>query len=179
MTTQDGNKSLNEPRLSLHRIYIKNSSFESFSVNMASLKNAVQPMVEMQVFANVYAQENNTHQAVLGLKIEAKHNGDLMWRLNLETAGFYTLEGFNEEQQQDALNGYCMNQLYSHAAVIITQIITQGGFSVFYLQPMDFNRLYQDKKKETFSKEEPKTSEVLSKRLNAIKDMNFAEPLIN
>lgn len=137
----------NQTRLILHRIYVKNSSFESFSVSLVSLQHPIQPTLEMQVFANVYAQENNMHQAVLGLKIAAKHNGDVIWRLQLEEAGFYTLEGFSKEQEENILNGFCMNQLYSHAAVIVTQMVTQGGFSPVYLQPMDFNKLYQEREK--------------------------------
>jgi preprotein translocase subunit SecB len=165
-------------QLILHRIYLKNSSFESFSVSMASIQNPIQPMVDMQVFANAYPQENNTHQAILGLKIEAKNQGNLIWRLQLETAGFYTLEGFNEEQQKDILHGYCMGQLYSHAMVIVTQMVVQGGFLALYLQPMDFNKMYQDKKKEALSKEsEP--SEVFAKRLNAVKDGAFTESVMN
>lgn len=35
-----------------------------------------------------------------------------------------------------------------HADAVITQMVTQGGFLPIYLQPMDFNQLYQEKKKE-------------------------------
>ncbi len=184
MDVQKNHEKPSESKLILHRIYLKNSSFESFSVNVDSLKNAVQPALEMQVFANAYAQDNNIHHVVLGLKIEAKHNGDLVWRLQLETAGFYALEGFSEEQEKDILNGYCINQLYSHAAVLVTQMVTQGGLSAIYLQPMDFNRMYQAQKKQDLSKEalvkeNSEPSEILSKRLNAVKEMGFSEPLLN
>ncbi len=138
----------NQSRLILHRIYVKNSSFESFSVSLDLFKNPIQPTLEMQVFANTYAQENNMHQAVLGLKISAKHKGDVIWTLQLETAGFYTLEGFGEEQEKNILNGFCMNQLYNHASVIVSQIVIQGGFLPIYLEPMDFNKLYQEAKEQ-------------------------------
>ncbi len=178
MNTQDSHENLNSSRLNLHRIYVKNSAFESFSVNKATLENPPQTLLEMQVFANAYAQENNVHQAVLGLKIDAKQNGDLIWRLQLETAGFYTLEGFSEDQAKDLLHGYCMNQLYNHAAVVVTQMVVQGGLLPVYLQPMDFNRMYQDKKKESLA-QSPEPSEIFSKRLNAVKDMAFAKPAMN
>ncbi len=172
--TQEDIKSLNQPRLNLHRIYVKSSTFESFSVSVASLQMPVQPSLEMQVFANAYARDNNTHQVVLGLKISAKHNGELIWKADLEETGFYTLEGFSEAQQQDILNGYCMNQLYSHAAVVVTQLVTQGGFSPIYLQPMDFNKLYQEQKKASVPEEQ---AEVFSKRLNDV--MLVSEQAIN
>jgi preprotein translocase subunit SecB len=179
MDTQSKDENPNQPRLSLQRIYLKNNSFETFSVNMASFQNPVQAILEMQVFANAYAQENNVHQAVLGLKIDAKHQGDLVWRLQMEMAGFYTLERFSEDQQKGILHGYCMNQLYNHASVIATQIVTQGGFLPIYLQPMDFNRMYQEQKKEVVSQAEPEPSEVFAKRLNAVSEMHDAELLLN
>ncbi len=185
MDVQKNHENPNESKLSLHRIYQKNSSFESFSVNVDSLKNpVVSPVLDMQIFANAYAQGNDIHHAVLGLKIDAKHNGDLVWRLQLEMAGFYSLEGFSEEQQRNILNGYCMNQLYSHSAVLVTQMVTQGGFSPIYLQSMDFNRMHQEQKKESLAKESlarenPESSEILSKRLNAVKQMHVTEPLLN
>ena len=127
-----------------------------------------------------YEQGDHTQQAVLGLKIEAKHKGDLVWKLQLEVAGFYTLEGFSEEQQKDILHGYCMNQLYSHAAVIATQMVTQGGFVPIYLQPMDFNKMYQQRKKEVLENVNNQVpSETLSDRLNAVLEINVSETLLN
>lgn len=63
----------NPAELRLHRIYTKNSSFESNALTLDLLKNPVQPMVELQAFANAYARGDNVHEALLGLKIEAKH----------------------------------------------------------------------------------------------------------
>jgi preprotein translocase subunit SecB len=180
MTEQNVIENENQPKLSLYRIYLKNNSFETFSVSVASLQNPFQTAIEMQVFSNVYEQVERTHQAVLGLKIEAKHKGDLVWRLQLEVAGFYTLEGFSEEQQKDILHGYCMNQLYSHAAVIATQMVTQGGFVPVYLQPMDFHKVYKERKKEMLSNsKDPVSSETLGDRLNAVRETNFSETLLN
>ncbi len=107
----------------------------------------------MQVFANIYPQENAVHQAVLSLKIQAKYQTDVLWKIQLEQAGFYMLEGFSEEQQKTILNGFCMNQLYVYAGPVVNQMVVQAGFAPIYLQPMDFHQLYQQqKKKEAESK---------------------------
>jgi preprotein translocase subunit SecB len=149
MEHQTESENADATRLILHRVYVKNSSFESFGLNLNTIQNPVQPTLEMQVFANVYAQENNLHQAVLGLTIQAKHQADVIWKIQLEQAGFYTLEGFSEEQQKTILNGFCMNQLYAHTGPVVTQMVVQAGFAPIYLQPMDFHQLYvQQQQKE-------------------------------
>ncbi len=148
METQSEPKNTDSTRLILNRICTKNSSFESFSLTLNTLQNPVQPMLEMQVFANVYSQENNMHQAVLGLKIQAKYQSDVLWKVQLEQMGFYTAEGFTKEQEEQILNGFCMNQIYSSASPIVTQMVVQAGFAPIYLQPIDFHQLYQRQKKE-------------------------------
>ena len=158
MDTQGNIKNLDQSQLTLHRIYVKSSLFESSMVTVASFQNPVQPVIEMQVFVNAYARGNNVHEAVLGLKINAKHDGNLIWRLQLEEAGLYSLERFNQKQQDDLLNGFCMGQLYSYASTVVTQMVTQAGFLPIYLQPMDFNRLYQQKKSQQQSSQQEAVS---------------------
>ncbi len=57
MDVQKNHENPSESKLTLHRIYQKNSSSESFSVTVDSLKNPVQPALNMQVFANAYAKK--------------------------------------------------------------------------------------------------------------------------
>jgi len=130
----------------LHRIYTKNSLFESASVTPASFEKLLQPIIDLQVFANVHPQDKEVHEAVLTLHITAKHNDSLLWQVKFQQAGLYTLQGFNKEQQDRVLNGFCMNQIYPHACATLAQLVTQGGFTPIYLQPMDFEKLYQEQK---------------------------------
>ena len=138
-STQDGNS-----QLKLHRIFTKNSLFEAATLTPALLENPPQPTIDLQVYANAYVQDKSTHEAVLTLNITAKHNGALLWKVQLQQAGLYTLENFSEEQQKTVLNGFCMNQLYPYACAVVTQLVTQGGFLPVHLQPMNFEQLYRE-----------------------------------
>jgi Preprotein translocase subunit SecB len=65
--------------------------------------------------------------------------------------------------------------LPDHAAVIVTQMVTHGGFVPIYLQPMDFHKMYQDRKKEIVENaNNPVPSERLSDRLNAVLETNVS-----
>jgi preprotein translocase subunit SecB len=146
MDAQPEAKKEDSSRLTLQRIYTKGSSFESFGLNLSLLQNPVQPTLDLKIFSNNYPQENNLYQVILSLKIEAKHQAEVIWRIQLEQSGYYTLEGFSEEQQKDILNGFCLNQLYQYAGPIVNQMVTHAGFAPLYLQPMDFYQLYQQQK---------------------------------
>ncbi len=136
------NKSKGEIKL-LH-MYIKNSLFEAASLTRALLENPSPPALDIQVFANHFAQDKEMHEAVLTLQVTAKQNASLLWRVQLQKAGLYTLQGFTEEQQKHVLSGFCMDQLYPHAAAAVTQLVSQCGFQTIYLQPMSFEQLYKE-----------------------------------
>ncbi len=130
-------------QIRLHRIYTKSSLFEAASLTVALLENPPQPVISLQVFSNAYAQDKQIHEAVLSLNLSAKHNDSLLWRVQVQQAGLYSLEGFTEEQQKQVLNIFCMSQLYPYACVAISNQVTQGGFAPVYLSPINFEELYK------------------------------------
>lgn len=131
--------------LKIHRIYTKSSLFESANVSSVEAATA-QSVIDLQVNANVYPQSvpENTHEAVLTLQITAKHNGALLWRVQLQQAGCYALTGFTPEAEKSVLNGFCMNQLYPYACAEVSHLVNQGGFGMVYLQPIDFAQQYKE-----------------------------------
>lgn len=138
---------LPEATFSVQRIYVKSSLFESAMLTSDLLTTIVTPVIDMQAQLNVAARSNDMHEAVLTLQVTAKLEGSLLWRMQLQQAGLYKLEGFQEEGIKRVLNGYCMNQLYPYAAASISAMAVQGGFPPVYLAPMNFEALYLEKEK--------------------------------
>lgn len=135
-----------------HRVYLKSTLFEAVPMTLAVLKKPPAPVVDMQVFVNFSPREEEQHlyEAVLTLQLTAKIDGNLLWRQQLQQAGLYTLSGFNEEQVKQILNGYCMNQLYPYACANVSAAAVQAGFPAIYLDPMNFDVLYEEQlKRET------------------------------
>lgn len=128
------------------RIYTKNSLFESSAPATFLLGNQVQPIINLEVNADVYPlnKDKALHEAVLTLHIIAKHQDKVLWQIKHQQAGLYTLQGIDEEQEKKILNGFCMNQLYSYASAEITRLVNQSGFSALYLDPMNFDQLYRN-----------------------------------
>ncbi len=131
--------------LKVHRIYTKSSSFEAANVTAPEIAIA-QPVIDLQIHANVYPQSaaENMHEVVLTLQVTAKHNGALLWQVQLQQAGRYALSGFTPENEKFVLNGFCMNQLYPYACAEVSHLVNQGGFGMVYLQPIDFVQKYKE-----------------------------------
>src|SRR5262245_53198706 len=144
MTTKTIKKSMiesteqidSQQQMGVHRIYTKGSTFESASLNESLLKNPNNPMLEMKAQVNFGKREDDVYEAVLSMHVVAKHEGNLLWQIQLHQAGLYTLKGFTEEQIKPILNGFCANQLYPYACAEISNMVTRGGFPPVYLAPM-------------------------------------------
>jgi preprotein translocase subunit SecB len=137
-----------EKIFAVQRLYVKNSLFEAAPLTAETFNPKTNPVIDLQAHVNIEARENDTHEAVLTLQLTAKSEGNLVWRIQLQQAGLYTLSGFEEEARNKILNGYCMNQLYPYAAANASTMAVQGGFPPVYLAPMNFEALYLKQKKQ-------------------------------
>jgi preprotein translocase subunit SecB len=135
-------------QLSVQKIFCKGLLFEAASLTPEIIANSSDANLELQASVNIHERENNVTEVVLAINLIAKLNGNLLWRVQLQQAGFYILQGFNEEQLKQTLNGYCANQLYHYASVIVNNTVTQGGFAPVFLAPMNFDVLYQQQLKQ-------------------------------
>lgn len=140
-TVNKENKDKNSTQLKVHRLYTKSSLFEAATINLGLLEHPPQPVLDLKISANANPQDKDKglHEAVLTLQLTAKHQDSLLWRVQYQHAGLYTLEGFTAEAEKRVLQGFCMNQLYPYACSEVNRLVTQGGFLPVYLNPINFD----------------------------------------
>lgn len=130
------------------RIYVKTSTFESAALTEDLILKNFAPAMDVQFQVNHSARENDTHEVVVTLVVTAKHEGNLLWRIQWQQAGLYQLKDFKDNDREFVMHNFCANQLYQHASVHVNTAVQQGGFPAVILMPLDFGRLYQDRQKE-------------------------------
>jgi preprotein translocase subunit SecB len=130
----------NTTQMKVHRLYTKASLFEVATSGRSLLEAPPEPILDLKITANSnpQAQEKELHEAILTIEITAKHQECLLWRVQYQHAGLYTLTGFTEEAQKRVLQGFCMNQLYPYVCAEVNRLVTQGGFLPVYLNPINF-----------------------------------------
>ncbi len=67
-----------------------------------------------------------------------------MYLAELEQAGLFGLAGFDDRTLDMMLGTYCPNVLFPYARQAIGDLVAQGGFPPFYLQPINFEALYAE-----------------------------------
>lgn len=132
------------PQVLVHRIYVKNSLFEAAMLTPEILKSAQQGNIDFEAKGSFNERDDQQYEAVLTLNFTAKFEGSLLWRVQMQQAGLYTIKNFSEEQRNQIINGFCMNQLYPYACAMISQLVVQGGFPAPQLLPIDFSQAYQE-----------------------------------
>lgn len=150
-----------KPELKVHRIYTKASLFEAPTLNLKLLEMPPKPVLDLKISANANSQDKDKglHEAILTIELMAKYQDKVLWRIQYQHAGLYTLIGFTEAVAKRILQGFCMNQMYPYACAEVNRLVTQGGFLPVYLSPINFE--VESQKAEQADREKKTTDAIL------------------
>ena len=132
-----------QAQFTIQKIYVKDVSFEVPGAP-AIFNEPGQPQLELNLNQKVARAADGVFEVVLGITLTCKVNEKVVYLAELEQAGLYGLAGFDERTLDMMLGTYCPNVLFPYARQAIGDLIAQGGFPPFYLQPINFEALYAE-----------------------------------
>lgn len=135
--------------LGIAQQYVKDLSFESPSSPKVFMSEMKQPNVDANF--NVSAKEINEelHEVVLSIEINAEVDNEPVFVAELAYAGICQVKGLTKDVTRQALMIEVPRQLFPFARAVIADAIRDGGFPPLLLNPLDFNKLYQEHIKES------------------------------
>lgn len=141
------------PRISIEAQYIKDLSFENPNAP-GSMNAGSQPKIDMALDLQVKRIEEKKDIFEVCLNIHAKATGDkeVMFEIELQYAGIFTLFNFNEQERKAVLGVHCPALLFPYARQIISDMTQSGGFQPLMIDPIDFGALYASKMMEEEAK---------------------------
>jgi preprotein translocase subunit SecB len=131
-----------EKRLSISKIYLKDFSFESPQAPDIFRKSDWQPKTDLNLRSSHTAMENDHHEVVLTITVEAKADDKTIFLIELQQAGLFELAGYEGEELGAIVGSFCPNMLFPYARESIASLIQKAGFPEFVLQPINFDALY-------------------------------------
>ena len=131
-----------ERRLLIGKIYVKDFSFESPQAPQVFSKSDWNPQMDLNFRSNYAALDNDHHEVVLTITIEAKAEDKTLFLMELQQAGIFEIAGYEGEELGAIIGSYCPNILFPYARESIASLIQKGGFPEFTLQPINFDALY-------------------------------------
>lgn len=133
----DGDK-----RLSIAKIYIKDFSFESPQTPKIFKAGEWSPQTNLNLRSSHSAVDDNLHEVVLTITVDAKEGDNTVFLIELHQAGLFEVSGYGQDEFGAIIGSFCPNILFPYARESIAGIIQKGGFPEFVLQPINFDALY-------------------------------------
>lgn len=138
----DEKKSETDKRLSIAKIYVKDFSFESPQAPKIFKSGEWSPQTNLNLRSSHTALDDNLHEVVLTITVDAKEGDKTIFLVELQQAGLFDVAGYENEELGAIVGSFCPNMLFPYARESIAGIIQKGGFPEFVLQPINFDALY-------------------------------------
>jgi preprotein translocase subunit SecB len=131
------------PQLSVQKVYIKDASFEVPSAPHIFQEQG-QPQIQLNLSQQVGALADNVYEVVLTVTVTCKLAEKTAYLAEVQQAGVFGLQGFDHPNRDAVLATYCPNVLFPYVRQAVSDMIQNGGFPPFLMQPINFESLYAD-----------------------------------
>ena len=139
----NGAAGADQAQFTIQKIYVKDVSFEV--PNSPHVFNEQgQPNLELNLNQKVARIAEGLFEVALGITLTCKIEDKTIYLAEIEQAGLFGLSGFDERTLDMMLGTYCPNVLFPYVRQTISELVVQGGFPPFYLQPINFEGLYAE-----------------------------------
>lgn len=126
----------------IHKVYVKDLSFETPSTPGIFTETNWQPDVNIQLASQGNALDASHMEVVLTLTVTAKLQDRVAYLAEVQQAGIFQLEGFAADQMAHLQGAFCPNVLFPYAREVVSDLVVRGGFPPLYLAPVNFDALF-------------------------------------
>lgn len=128
--------------------YLKDQSFENPNApGVYAAMAQTQPELNISIDVSPAQLQDKTYEVVLTLHADAKIEGTPAFLAEIDYAGVVTLEdGIDEDETERLLMVETPRYLFPFARAILAVSTRDGGFPPLVVNPIDFAKLYQNRK---------------------------------
>lgn len=131
------------PQLTVQKIYVKDASFEVPNAP-AIFQEQAQPRVDLNLSQKVNNFAPNLFEVSLAVTVTCKVGEKTAYLAEVEQAGVFGAAGFDAQQLDAVLGTYCPHVLFPYVRQAISDLVQNGGFPPFLLQPINFDQVYAE-----------------------------------
>lgn len=147
MAEQDGQSGSEgtQQRFQIEKVYVKDISFESPGAPGAFGKEW-KPQVDLQLGHRSQQVGEKLYEVLLQITVTARNGEDTTFLVELQQAGLFTLNGFEEGELDRMLGVFCPSILFPYAREAVSDLVTRGGYPQLVLSPVNFEAIYRQHK---------------------------------
>ncbi len=150
ITTNGQGSEANAPQLMLQKIYVKDVSFEAPNapqIYQEIQEDGEQPQVQLNLGQRATDLGQDLYEVVLSLTLTCTIGERTAYLAEVQQAGLFGISGFSEADHAGIVGSYCPNLLFPYARQVVSQLVLEGGFPPFLLQPINFDALYAEQQR--------------------------------
>jgi len=138
----------NQRQILLQKIYVKDFSFESPNTPEVFTKGDWSPKTNLNLRSSHNPSHSDVHEVILTVTVDAKHEDRTLFLVELQQAGLFQISGYSKEEFEAIVGTFCPNTLFPYAREAVASVVARGGFPEFLLQPINFDALYAESRKQ-------------------------------
>ncbi len=142
-----------QQQFEIQKIFVKDVSFEAPNTPEAFTLEW-QPEVNVQLNTNARPIGDKQYEVVLSVTVTAKNDGKNAFLVEIQQAGVFGLDGFQQDQLNGMLGSFCPDILFPYAREGISDLVARGGFPQLLLAPVNFDALYNEHLKQQAAQKE-------------------------
>ncbi len=125
----------------IQKIYTKDISFES-PVSPAVFAKEFKPELDVDLNVNSQSLSSGIYQVSIMVTVTTKLDGEVAFLCEVEQAGVFLMEGFEDNQISYLLGVQCPSVLFPYAREAVSDLVIRGGFPQLLLEPVNFEAMY-------------------------------------
>lgn len=133
------------PRLTVLVQYSKDFSFENPNAPRTLGAQQQGPNISVQINVNARQVGQTDYEVSLVMEGGAGEGDNMLFKFELNYAGVFRVENVPVEQIQPAIMIEGPRLLFPFARQIVADAVRNGGYPPLYIDPIDFNTLFQQK----------------------------------
>ena len=135
-----------EQNFSIARIYTKDLSLESPRAPQIFEKQW-NPKLGLEVDVLNEKLNDTLYEVILKLGVTVKTDDDVAFLVEIQQAGVFVLQGFDEQTIEHILGSMCPNILFPYARETIDSLAVKATFPAPMLAPINFDAFMEQRKK--------------------------------
>ncbi len=125
--------------------YVKDFSFENPNAPRVFGNQQQNPQIQLQVNVGATQLGEADVETILTLEGKAEIGADTLFVFELSYAGVFRITGVPPEHMAPIVMVECPRLLFPFARQIVADAVRNGGFPPLYIDPVDFNALFQQR----------------------------------
>ena len=132
---------------SIARVYTKDLSLESPKAPKI-FEQQWTPKLSLEVDVVNEALSDTLYEVILKLSVTVKTDDDTAFLIEIQQAGVFVINGFDEDTVEHILGSMCPNILFPYARETIDSLAVKATFPAPMLAPINFDALLEQQKQQ-------------------------------